>query len=340
MPTAVLFVRHSVRNVPDKVELANGTITDLQAFSLQSLPLYASPTNSLIDGGLSGVGWELSAKLGKLLRKKYKHISIRASVSTNRTIDTGIAIARAANVPFIDIYNGSVDPLFFPQEVYHYELPPESLIEKQQRYTQKLTEINRVSEAVTKVFGVELPTETKITLNKITGLLGILDKFSQEPTFSMYSQIDLGINAKNRQLITQGITIRQFIDNIPVAIQQNASNLAQYILDTLLKKEEKLTVLVGNDNPISSLCALLEYQFQIDGLAEQYVNANSGLLFILEENHIRVNFLGLDVHGHYDSNEISKPIKVKKFTELIEQRVNPLYVNLSDIDNVKNWRVL
>jgi len=340
MSTSVLFTRHGVRNVPDKVPLADGTLVPFQSFSIQKLPLYASPTNNEVDGNLCGVGWDFSEKLGKFLRKKYKNIEIRASVSTNRTIDTGIALARSAGIEEIIVYNGPIDPLFFPREFYGYKLPPGSLAARQGRYDQSLNDVKKISEAITKAFGVPLPIETTITLDATPGLLGIEERFSQEPTFSSLCGIDLGITKHNAKKITQGITIRQFVDNIPPFIQQQSSNMAQYILNTLLKKEDKLTVLVGNDSPISSLAALLEYEFQIPGLAVQYVNANSGLLFTLEKDHVRVEFLGIDLDGKFQTTRVARPIRLSEFQSFIEGKINPEFLNLSDINNVSRRRVL
>lgn len=340
MPTTLLFVRHSVRNIQDFVELADGNVVTLQSFSKQQLPLYSSPVNINVDGNISGIGWKFSKKLGKLLRKKYKNIHIRASVSTNRAIDTGIAISQGAKIPSITIFNGPIDPLFFPRDFYNYKLPSDALKERQERYDSRLEDIQNVSKTITETFGVKLPKETKITLDKITGLLSIEDKFSNETAFSVLSDIDLEISHKNRKIITQGLAIRQYIDNIPLFVQQQSTNMLKYIIDTLIKNDDMLTILVGNDNPISSLATLLDYKFETDGWSAQYISANSGFLFTLDNDQVKVEFLGLNSKKEFCITPVAKSISLKKFKKFIESKINPLYLNLSDINNVKEFRVL
>ena len=469
--TRILFLRHSVRQIPSLVTLANGSVVQLQSFSKEQLPLYSYPPNTQDNGNLSGTGWQLSTKLGKYIfdnflldSNKIKSTYVRSSSETDRTVNTGIAITRSINNEIsknqkinesksitdnsmtetnkirnkndklISIsfsvekdFNGKLsDPLFFPQLFYGYKLPDSALTEKEARFKIIEPKINKVAEAIAETFGVKLPEETKITLNNITGRLAIENVFSQEPNFSLYSGIDLGITEKNRKRICEGIVLRQFVDNIPIAAQQNSSNMAQYLVNTLSQKNGRVTILISNDNPITSLAALLGYKFKTPGWPTQFVNANAGFLFTLysyrdhsvdkrvsDKSHksdksnnksdknnnnknksdkrndksdknskknnkcskhnteknindrndlingrddfingrddlITVQFLGPDVNE--DPNFILSPvldqncneitnIPFNEFISLVESRINPAYVNLSEVNNVKAYRV-
>ena len=339
MATSVLFLRHSVRGIPDEIELADGSIVKIQTFSKQTLPLYASPANTTLDGNISGTGWQLSEKLGKLLRTKYNNISIRANVSTDRTVDTAIAIARGANIPYISIYDGPIDPLFFPSDYYNYKLPPTALTEMQARYDNNMNHVNHVSSAITETFGIPLPQDTKITLNNISGLLNIIAKFSQQPNFSVLSNINLGLTKTAMKSISHGAVLHQFINNIPIYTQQQCSNMAQFILNTLMKNDNNTTILIGNDDTISSLASLLDYKFRVPGWPTQFVTANGGFIFTLENNIVTVEFIGLNPHGKYKITKVANPVNINEFKVLIENKINGDYLNLSEIDRVTDCRV-
>lgn len=343
MPTRVLFLRHSVRGIPDEIELADGSIVKMQSFSKQPLPLYASSVNTTEDGNLSGTGWKLSERLGKLLRSKYGNIiNIRANVGTNRTIDTAIAIARGANIPNISIYDGPTDPLFFPTKYYGYKLPSDALTKMENRYNKNLKHVKNISSAITETFGVPLPEpeDTKITPDKITGLLNIIAKFSQQPNFSLFSGIDLGLRDDTRKIISHGAVLHQGIMNIPIYNQQQCSNMAQYILDTLVNNDNQTTVLVGNDETISSLASLLDYRFRISGWPTQFVMANAGFIFTLDENEmVNVEFLGLNPQGRFRINTVTDHTTIDDFKQLVETKINKDYLNLSEINGVNEYRV-
>jgi hypothetical protein len=337
--TTVLFLRHSVRNVPDTVTLANGETVPLQNFSCQKLPLYAEPVNNKEDGGLSGVGWNLSHKLGQYIKKRYKNISIRGNVGTGRTIDTAIAIARGADVENITVYNGAIDPLIDLIKFYHYTLPPSSLEERKDRYERVLPLVLNTKEVVEKTFHRPLPLQTGFNEIGYTGLLQIENVLSQEPTFSALSSIDLEIKVKDRKPICRGIVLRQYVDNIPLYTQQLSSNMAEFIVNFLNKKDKKTQVIIVNDNYISSLAALLSFKFKGRELPTQFVNANSGLIFSLSNDTVTVDFLSLDFSSHFSVSPVVGNQSLSSFTTYVKERINYNYVDLSPINNVKIERV-
>ena len=354
MPTSVLFTRHSVRGVPDLVELADGKIVKIQQFSRKPLPLYAAPVHTTSNGDISGVGWDLSKELGKLLvgdskckessvqlkLPAWKRINLRADVGTLRATNTGVGVARGLGLRDIAIYSGNVDPLFDPRAFNHFELPPSNLATRIKRFEETSEEIDRTKRALEETFKAPLPSETKILPESVTGLLEIEDKLSQEPPFSRLSEIDLGIRSRNGFRIMRGIVIRQFIDNIPIFVQQTSSTMAVHILQLLEARDNHLNVLVSSDNPISSLAALLDLFFKTSDQPTQFVNANSGLLFTLDDcDRVKIEWLGLTQEGRFELNHVLGPISLQSFRRLVKSKVNPEYVKLADLDKVELRRV-
>lgn len=347
--TSVFVVRHGHRGIVTQVQLANGNTVPLQDFSLKPLPLYSYPSETKENiGNLSGEGWRYNYKLGKLLRKLKKahsssKIYVRASPHLERILASGIAIARGAHVQNMQVSVLPVDPLFFPEIVYHYNLPDSATTERQARYDSKLEEVTKVSKAITKVFGVPLPIDTKITKTNVTGLLEIENVFSQEPPMSLYANIDLGLTKKTRNKIAEGIVIRQFVDNIPLYVAQTSSLLAFYLLQQLRRNDGALHVLVGRDNNVSALANLFEYSFAFPNWPQNFVNISSGLLFTYNDeiDEVSVISLGLSTKKTFEETPIrgEKSMSLEKFTFFVLSRVSPQFINLTDVYNVVNKRV-
>lgn len=345
MVRSILITRHTVRAIPNLVTLADGSQVEIQNYSLKPLPFLASPSNTSSDGNINIFGWELSKKLGKKLKHKYSKIKIRGNVSTDRTIDTAIGISIGANLDFISVFNGTNDPLINPTGYYGYTLPESANEEQIIRYNKVYPTIKKVSRALTETFGVPLPKESNIQLTSFSGLLSIENILAQEPTFSKLSNIDLNINKKNSFIIPQGIVCKQYIYNIPLYCQQMCSNMLQYILNifNLTKnnknKENIIDIIVENDSYISSTASLLGLNFKIETLPENYVNANSGLLFTLDDdNNVSIKCLGLNIYGEFVKSDVLQKISLHKFNSFLTSKINPTYVNLTEIDNVFNYR--
>jgi hypothetical protein len=348
MVRSILLTRHTVRGVPNLVTLADGSQVPIQNYSLKPLPFFASPSNTSLDGNINGFGWELSKKLGKILKRKYSKIKIRGNVSTDRTIDTAIGISIGANVDFISVFNGENDPLINPVGYYDYTLPESANKEQIKRYNKIYPTIKEVSRALTETFGVPLPKKSNIQLTTFSGLLAIETFLAQEPTFSKLSNINLNINKKNSFIIPQGIVCKQYIYNIPLYCQQMCSNILQYILNIFdftknnknnKNKENEIDIIVENDAYISTTAALLGLNFKIETLPENYVNANSGLLFTLDDNNnVSIECLGLNVYGEFVKSDVLRKISLDKFNSFLISKINPTYVNLTEIDNVFNYR--
>lgn len=347
--TSVFVVRHGHRGIVTKVKLANGDVVPLQNFSLKALPLYAYPAETEENiGNLSGEGWKYNRKLGKLLRKLKKahsssKIYVRASPHLQRLLASSIALARGAHVKNIQVSVLPIDPLFFPELVYHYTLPDSSVAERQARYESKLDQVQKVSKSITKVFGVPLPTETKITKNNVTGLLEIENVFSQEPPMSLYANIDLGMTKKTRKKISEGIVIRQYVDNIPLYVAQTSSLLAYYLLQQLRKNNGALHVLIGRDNNVSALASLLGYSFAVPNWPKNFVNISSGLLFTYDDeiDQVSVLCLGLSTKKKFLETEIAgkQGMTLERFTSFVLSNVSPQFINLSDVYKVVQKRV-
>jgi hypothetical protein len=345
MVRSILLTRHTVRGIPNLVTLADGSEVPTQNFSLKPLPFFASPSNTSSDGNINIFGWKLSKKLGKKLGNNYSKIKIRGNCAKDRTIDTAIGISIGAKVDFISVYNGKNDPLIDPISYYNYTLPASANEEHIYRYNKIHPTIKKVSKALTESFGVPLPKESVIELTSYSGLLAIENILSQEPTFSKFSNIDLNINKKNSYIIPQGIVAKQYIYNIPLYCQQSSSNMLQYILNLFnfyknnKCKENDIDIIVEDDTYISALAALLGLNFTIETLPQNYINANSGLLFILDDNNnVTIECLGLNIHQEFVKSNVLKKISIEKFNKFVTSKINPTYVNLTDINDVINYR--
>jgi len=345
MVRSILLTRHTVRGIPNLVKLADGTTVPTQNFSLKPLPFFASPSNTSSNGNINMFGWNLSKKLGKNLKEKYSKIKIRGNSETDRTIDTAIGISIGANVKFISVYNGNVDPLIDPAAYYNYTLPQSENQKQIDRYNSVKPIIQKVSKALTETFGVPLPTESNIQLTSYSGLLAIENILSQEPTFSKFSNIDLNISTKNSFIIPQGIVARQYIYNTKLRCQQLTSNILQYILNIFnftkknKNKENEIDIIVENDDYISALASLLGLNFTIETLPQNYINANSGLLFTLDDNNnVSIQCLGLNINQEYVKSIVLPKTSLHKFNTFITSKINQTYVNLTDINNVINYR--
>jgi hypothetical protein len=345
MVRSVLLTRNTVRGISNLVTLADGTEVPTQNFSLKPLPFFASPSNTSSSGNINSFGAKLSKKLGKKLTNKYSKFNIRGDCSTNRTIDTAIDISIGANVEFISVYNGKNDPLIDPVAYYNYTLPESANKEHIDRYNSIKPTIKKISNALTETFGVPLPKESNIQLTSFSGLLDIESTLAEEPTFSKISNIDLNISKKNSFIIPQGTVSKQYVYNIPLYCQQVSSNMLQYILNLFnftknnKNKENEIDIIVQSDDYISATASLLGLNFTIETLPENYLNANSGLLFVLDDNNnVSIQRLGLNIHQEYVKSDVLQKTSLHKFNTFVTSKINPKYVNLTDINNVINYK--
>jgi hypothetical protein len=345
MVRSILLTRAGVRAIPSLVTLTDGTIVPLQNFSLKPLPFFASPSNSTLNGNINKQGWKVSQNLGELLAKKYSNIKIRGNVSTGSTIDSAIAISKGAKVEFISIYNGTSDPLLNPITYYGYTLPESANQEQLKRYKEIFPKIAKISKAITETFGVPLPTTSNIGLTVPEGLLLIVNAMSQEPTFSKISKIDLNINKKNSFIIPQGSVVKNYVYDIKLYNEQLSSNICQYILNSFnfiknnTHKENDIEVFVVTDSLISTTAAFLGLNFTTPTLPENYVNANSGLLITIDDNNnVFIEFLGLTTNEKFVKTPVLKKTPLNEFNNFVTSKINPTYVNLTEIENVINYR--
>ena len=75
-------------------------------------------------------------------------------------------------------------------------------------------------------------------------------------------------------------------------------------------------------------------------MPKQYINAHSGLLFILDSGYVYIKCLGLTINNKYVIISVLKKISLKKFNEFVLLKINPEYVNLTEINNVINYRTI
>ena len=118
--------------------------------------------------------------------------------------------------------------------------------------------------------------------------------------------------------------------------------MSQYILNTFNSSsnniENDLDIIVYDDDYITALASLLNLKFTIDTLPTQYVNAHSGLLFILDKGYVKIQCLGLTIKKKYVISNVLKKISLKKFTKFVKTKINNTYVNLTEIDNTITYR--
>jgi hypothetical protein len=105
-------------------------------------------------------------------------------------------------------------------------------------------------------------------------------------------------------------------------------------------KEEKTEIIIVNDNYISSLAALLSYKFKGEGLPTQFVNANSGFIFRQKEDIVTVDFLSLDIQGKFSISKVVGKQSLSSFSSYVKEKINYTYVNFSEINNIKEERIL
>jgi hypothetical protein len=328
MKTCVLFTRHSVRGGSDEI-IINNENERIQKYSGIPLPLYSSPVNE--NQNINEQGWRLSRKLGKYLRKKYSNINIRTDVKDTRTINTGIGIARGAKVPTIQIYNGKLDPLSDYKKIFNIKYKNSEYFEK--TYKELYPFYQNVSRPIlNKIFKTTLPD-----INE--ELFDLYSKLSYHGIASHYSHIDLGINKDDLYVLIETQSKKYKFNNNIEQTQIENSTPATYILNKLKENNKNLNIFVTHDDKISNLMALFQYKFQNPKFPEGYVNFNSGVLFCLKNNKVKIEWLGLTLKGKYIKTPIISYSSLEQFEQYLNNRIDTKYVNMDIINNISNYRV-
>ena len=249
----MIFVRHGVRGIEG------------------SEVMYAVGEN------LSFYGQIYSYKLGKYIRKKYGVIDmIYPDNNTERTIATGIAIAKGNRINEIYLSEEKSDP-FFSVKV---DKDPNELRKRLEENKGKIEEL-----------GKEINLERKN--RNIQELLKALSSLCNVPAFSKLSKMkcEISKSVENICLIKEKILYGDVFGNLGRDMMNNI---------TYLLKRNKLSVLVGHDESNIGLLSLyFNKTFSVDGYCPGYIPPNSGFIFTLCENKVKIDILYLTTEGKF-----------------------------------------
>ncbi len=235
------------------------------------------------EDNLSFFGQIYSYKLGKYIRRKYGVPTlIYPDNNTERTISTGIAIAKGCKIRKISLAVEVPDPLF--SEFFNFNL---------ENIRERLLESKRDIDNL--AVGLEMTGESSVELKSgkivLSGLLKDLAELSNVPSFSKLSKTENFLSNK----IEKAFSIKEKIIYSDVATETEIMGK----INTLLKKE-KLSVLIGHDETNIALLSLyFGKQFSVPGYESGYVPPNSGFIFLKEGNFIRIEIIYLSTSGKF-----------------------------------------
>ncbi len=254
------------------------------------------------EDNLSFFGQIYSYKLGKYIRRKYGVPTlIYPDNNTERTISTGIAIAKGCKVNKISLAVEVPDPLF--SEVFNFNL--ENI---RRMLLESKKEIDKLADSV----GMTGKSDVHLKGGKIvvSGLLKDLAELSNVPSFSKLSKTENSLSNK----IEKAFSIKEKIIYSDVAKDTEIMGK----INTLLKKE-KLSVLIGHDETNIALLSLyFGKEFSVPGYESGYVPPNSGFIFLKEGDFIRVEIIYLSTSGKFFTIPYLSvsPISSKSLSEL------------------------
>ena len=258
----MIFVRHGVRGVE------------------------GSETMYAVGENLSLFGQLYSYKLGKYIRKKYGKIDlIYPDNNTERTIATGIAIAKGNQVNEIYLSEEKSDPFFS--------------VDVETEYVEK-----RLQESKDKI--EELAKEINLEKKDVGELLKDLSNLCNVPAFSKLS-LSFG-KCKVPKSVENICLIKE---KILYGDGQLGKDMMEKIIYLLKLKRNRLSVLIGHDESNIGLLSLFFHKtFAVEGYCPGYIPPNSGFIFTLCENKVKIDILYLTIHGKFKV----KPYKCIKNT--------------------------
>ena len=242
-------------------------------------PFFAPKAN------LSFFGQIYSYKFGKYVRKHYGIPTlIYPDNNTERTISTGIAIAKSCKISQISVGVKVPDPFFSEKIERKY-------LEGMKRRLFTLNEkIERLGEKVG-VAGEMSDIEIENGKVYITGLLKDLAELSNVPSFCRLSKIENSL-CKD---VEKAFDLKEKIVYSDICKRSKLFPKIQSLLN-----REKLSVLIGHDETNIGLLSLyFGKEFNVPGYACGYIPPNSGFIFFKEGNSIRIQIIYLALSGKF-----------------------------------------
>lgn len=278
----LIFVRHGVRGLKKLGE------ADLH------LPFFG------LEHILSLYGHIHSLKMGKYIKKRYGVPTlIYPDNDSERTIHSAIAIAKGSSLNRISLAKEENDPFFIDD----YLKKKEDIEEMRAILSQNKERIEVIKKYVADKFPfLHLKEETEVTEDGlIHGLLNQLNILCQIPSFSSLSLIP--VNGEiDPLLIENSFSIKQPIKYPSASVQHIGSRLWNGILHLL--KKEKLTVIVGHDSRhLGLLASWFQIPFSAPDYALGYIPANSGFIFTLDEDIVKIEILYITREGKFKTTE-------------------------------------
>lgn len=299
MPNRLIFLRHGIR----------GVILDDFKKEVECLPLIASGKN------LSYHGYIYSIKVGKFIKKRYgKPNFIYGDVSTNRTIDTAIAVAQGAKVNKIWIADGTEDTYFNSDSI----ITEESINNSRELLEAKESMIQKIKAEVQKIIPcLKLKNSSEINDNGYTkGLFKQLEKIYTLSVFSILS----GVKEPFYQLLKPLDPIRDLrcslVDPTFASIKPKGITLISGIINLLQKYE--LSVVIGHEGDLSLLSLFLDQKYKVPEYGLNYIPPNSGFIFSLEKGRLYIEIVYLTLKGKfkiipYKIVDIPDNLKISEF---------------------------
>lgn len=308
----VIYVRHSIRGVhihyTDK-EKGKQAFTDLP---------YLAP-----DEDITGPGYQWAEKLGRYLKghlnvTKDRLDEIYTSLS-QRTIQTGIALARTIGTHRLTMSNGDESYVFRgqgPQSSNHAEL--EEVARRLEPEFQGLRKL--ISERYP-----HLPYETFIGSNghihglaealRVLGSSGAFAYLTGHRIFPAYLTKQLGLAVMYNKEIEFCTKERQ---------QRKVSSQLAYIKSKLQKDKNGDDIIVGHNTDIFCILQLLKLPVAFSGY-DYFIPALASLVIDMGPRTTSVSTVSLTLEGHFETTLI-KRMPTPEFNRILDEAINPNYV--------------
>ncbi len=303
----LFLVRHSVRGFPDTVPPVSADPSALQ--------ILASGENLNINGHI------LCYKMGKYFKKNYgKPDFVYGDVTDPRTIDSSISFGRGVDINHIHLSRTSPDLFFNTPKT----ITPETIKVEHEILARDQEEIARIKRACDQIPSLNLVDFT--TIDPITG--DVHGLVQQEYVLGSIMLFDETCKIRS-PLLKKRETIMQIHPIIWTLRTPTLASIQDPVMVMLtgisyLLQQYKLSVLFGHEHNVIQIARFLGLGYEIPGFSNLWIQPNSGFIFTLSEDKIKMKMFYLDRDLNFRTQKyakISLPTPINQF-DMVKKTIN------------------